>query len=302
MAEQDALLVEHRTTSNAPPLEDPLALDALLHPLSKDAFLRQHFRQRCVVIRGGGAERAATLFPAASAGDVEEVVEHTASERVMAWVRTGGTVRTMDGLPPSRGTTARSVDVDDPRSAVALHEAGHALYCRAPPGIEESLVNALLKETSLGLPPLRDAGPLAGRGEVEMFCARKGHVTAWHSDFQENFTIQLRGRKRWRLTKTRSAPVEGGEPHFATTVLWDQAKSRALGETVNRASGAGRAGVGALEAGDVLYFPAGFSTRSSRWMMTTCPSIFRSWRRRPRSDLLCSIGTGCSARMRGGRA
>ena len=140
MAEQDALLVEHRTTTNAPPLEDPLTLDALLHPLSKDEFLRQHFRQRCVVIRGGGAERAAPLFPAASAGDVEEVVENTASERVMAWVRTGGTVRTMDGLPPSRGTTARSIDVADPRSAVALHDAGHALYCRAPPGIEETLV------------------------------------------------------------------------------------------------------------------------------------------------------------------
>ena len=84
MAEQDALLVEHRTTSNAPPLEDPLTLGALLHPLAKADFLRQHFRQRCVVARGGGAERAAALFPAASAGDVEEVVENTASERVMA--------------------------------------------------------------------------------------------------------------------------------------------------------------------------------------------------------------------------
>ena len=262
MAEQDALLVEHRTTSNAPPLEDPLTLDALLHPLSKDDFLRQHFRQRCVVIRGGGAERAATLFPAASAGDVEEVVENTASERVMAWVRTGGTVRTMDGLPPSRGTTARSVDVDDPRSAVALHQAGHALYCRAPPGIEEALVNALLKETSLGLPPLRDAGPLSGRGEVEMFCARKGHVTAWHSDFQENFTIQLRGRKRWRLAHRREAhPLRGETPHFADdSVLWDQAKSRALGETVQSRKRP-RAAPGVeevtLDAGDVLYFPAG---------------------------------------------
>ena len=123
----------------------------------------------------------------------------------MAWVRTGGTVRTMDGLPPSRGTTARSVDVDDPRSAVALHAAGHALYCRAPPAIEEALVNALLKETSVGLTPLRDAGPLSGRGEVEMFCARKGHVTAWHSDNQENFTIHLRGRTRWRLAPRREA-------------------------------------------------------------------------------------------------
>ena len=260
--EQDTLLVDHRTTSNAPPLEDPLTLDALLHPLSKEDFLRRHFRQRCVVIRGGGAERAAALFPAASAGDVEEVVENTASERVMAWVRTGGTVRTMDGLPPSRGTTARSIDVDDPRNAMALHEAGHALYCRAPPAIEETLVNALLKETSLGLPPVRDAGPLAGRGEVEMFCARKGHVTAWHSDFQENFTVQLRGRKRWRLAQRREAhPLRGETPHFADdSVLWDQAKSRALGETLQSRKRP-RAAPGVeeviLDAGDVLYFPAG---------------------------------------------
>ena len=166
----------------------------------------------------------------------------------------------MDGLLAR--TTARSVDVDDPRSAVALHESGHALYCRAPPGIEETLVNALLKETSLGLPPLRDAGPLAGRGEVEMFCARKGHVTAWHSDFQENFTIQLRGRKRWRLAHRREAhPLRGETPHFADdSVLWDQAKSRALGETIQSRKRP-RAAPGVeevtLEAGDVLYFPAG---------------------------------------------
>ena len=109
---------------------------------------------------------------------------------------------------------------------------------------------------------MRDAGPLAGRGEVEMFCARKGHVTAWHSDFQENFTIQLRGRKRWRLAHRREAhPLRGETPHFADdSVLWDQAKARALGETIQSRKRP-RAAPGVeevvLEAGDVLYFPAG---------------------------------------------
>ena len=95
-----------------------------------------------------------------------------------------------------------------------------------------------------------------------MFCARKGHVTAWHSDFQENFTIQLRGRKRWRLAHRREAhPLRGETPHFADdSVLWDQAKSRALGETMQSRKRP-RAAPGVeevtLDAGDVLYFPAG---------------------------------------------
>ena len=261
MAEDDALLVEHRTTSNAPPL-DPLTLDALLHPLAKDDFLRQHFRRRCVVIRGGGAARAAALFPAASAGHIEVMLEHTASERAMCWVRTQGAVPTLHGLPPSRGTTARSLDVEDPQNALALHAAGHALYCRAPAALEERLVNALLAETSLGLPPARDAGPLAGRGEVEMFCARKGHVTAWHSDFQENFTVQLRGKKRWRLAPRREAhPLRGMTQHFADdSVRWDQAKARALGEITpsrKRPRDDETSVEVTLDAGDVLYFPAG---------------------------------------------
>ena len=95
-----------------------------------------------------------------------------------------------------------------------------------------------------------------------MFCARKGHVTAWHSDFQENFTIQLRGRKRWRLAHRREAhPLRGETPHFADdSVLWDQAKSRALGETIQsrkRPRAAPEVEEVILDAGDVLYFPAG---------------------------------------------
>lgn len=30
------------------------------------------------------------------------------------------------------------------------------------------------------------------RGEVETFVAPSGHVTGWHTDFQNNFTFQLR--------------------------------------------------------------------------------------------------------------
>ncbi|KAH8064404.1 hypothetical protein JL722_1273 [Aureococcus anophagefferens] len=78
----------HRVVSDAdaPPL-DPgnLTLDALLHPLGKDAFLETHFRRRAVVVAGGGAARAAALFPEAAAGDVEAVAAASSSERLMLW-------------------------------------------------------------------------------------------------------------------------------------------------------------------------------------------------------------------------
>ena len=62
-----------------------------------------------------------------------------------------------------------------------------------------------------------------------MFCARSGHVTGWHYDFQENFTFQLRGTKRWRLkASTDRHPLRAHSLHFKdASVLEDQHKSRA---------------------------------------------------------------------------
>ena len=266
----------HRVVSDAdaPPL-DPgnLTLDALLHPLGKDAFLESHFRRRAVVVAGGGAARAAALFPEAAAGDVEAVAAASSSERLMLWVRAGGAAPSGEarrwGLPASRSTTAlTSVVAEDARSAAALHGAGHALYCRGPPGLEASLVDALLGETSLGLPPRRGAGQLAGHGEVEMFCAREGHVTGWHYDFQENFTVQLRGSKRWRVARsTEPHPLRAHSLHFAdASVAEDQRKAAGLCQGRDRGAAPSSKkrkrdadGVDefTLHAGDVLYFPAG---------------------------------------------
>ena len=266
--------VEASASASAPELEPAtLSLDALLHPMSKEEFLRNHFRQRAVVVRGGGAERAAALFPEAAAGDVACVAENSASERLMLWVRAGGSgaggggrEAAKWGLPAPRGSKLTSVFAEDARSAAALHGAGHALYCRAPEGLEKALVNALLRDTALGLPPVRGAGQLSGHGEVEMFCARAGHVTGWHYDFQENFTVQLRGSKRWRVKRSNEAhPIRAHSLHFAdASVAEDQRKAAALardGEKKHAKKRKRGAEDGfeevTLDAGDVLYFPAG---------------------------------------------
>ncbi|CAD7923940.1 unnamed protein product [Amoebophrya sp. A120] len=51
--------------------------------------------------------------------------------------------------------------------------------------------------------------------EIETFISKKGHITDWHQDFQENFTIQLQGVKRWYIRKGRvQEPILGITPHY----------------------------------------------------------------------------------------
>jgi hypothetical protein len=80
-----------------------------------------------------------------------------------------------------------------------------------------------------------DAGAL--RVEGELFAAKAGHVTDWHIDYMENFTIHLRGRcytpsyhctmrssecsvccgprKRWRMKQGKlSHPLRGASSHY----------------------------------------------------------------------------------------
>lgn len=62
-------------------------------------------------------------------------------------------------------------------------------------------------------PPSRTRNPT--RSEIETFASKTGHFTDWHQDFQENFTIQLKGVKRWQLKKGAvREPVLGRAPHY----------------------------------------------------------------------------------------
>ena len=59
---------------------------------------------------------------------------------------------------------------------------------------------------------------------------RGRHATPWHWDAQENFTLQLRGTKRWRLARSGvTAPLTNWHPHSASNVEEDYAVLRASG-------------------------------------------------------------------------
>ncbi|KAL7548600.1 hypothetical protein ACHAWF_011872 [Thalassiosira exigua] len=235
--------------------------------------------------------------------DAKRIFAETSSECVFLWLRSP------DGA-------LGSVEIADPDAAHALHVAGsHPAYCRAPPELERDLVRSLLRATGLGgghyHPPHEEAatvggGTTLGRGEVELFVGappplasaassssssasstakpkegadKSGHATGWHTDFQENFTIQLSGVKRWTLRRGRVRhPLRATAPHFSPrdpTLVENQLKAARLACLAGNASAANGTFDGAygfeygddnaygpeetvtLRPGDVLYFPAG---------------------------------------------
>ncbi|RHY81882.1 hypothetical protein DYB26_011340 [Aphanomyces astaci] len=98
------------------------------------------------------------------------------------------------------------------------------------------------------------------QGEIELFCAKQGHVTDWHFDFMENFTVQVAGTKTWKLQPGNVAyPVRGCTPHYKTQeVVEQQLKVHRLADpsfqyhpTFDNVSEV------TLSPGSVLYFPAG---------------------------------------------
>lgn len=65
---------------------------------------------------------------------------------------------------------------------------------RAPSNVCDRLVRLVSTGLSLNFGSSYPNGD--HRGEVETFISRKGHVTDWHFDFMQNFTIQLKGKVR----------------------------------------------------------------------------------------------------------
>ncbi|KAL7459800.1 hypothetical protein ACHAWC_011781 [Mediolabrus comicus] len=276
-------------------------LDDMLYPLTTETFLQDHFRKDAVCInrksnaQDGNEELVSYICNTFLFGlSVKEIFAETSSENVFLWLRP----------PPSSSDVAamNSVEISDPDSAFALHQSGsHPAYCRAPPALEQLLVGSLLRTTGLGgghyHPPHADVvtlggGTTLGRGEVELFISTssssssskskdngtaKKHLTGWHTDFQENFTIQLSGVKRWTLCRGRvKHPLRATTPHYSReasvienqlkvarlSVLsgeesFDTGKINSYGFEYGENNTCGPEMTVTLHPGDVLYFPSG---------------------------------------------
>ena len=293
---------EKKDATNAIPILRPESsnlLDDMLYPMTAEHFLKNHFRKDAVCInrkhsnQAGNEELVTYICDTFLFGlNVKEIFAETSSENVFLWLRP----------PPSKtnsNAALNSVEISDPESAFALHQSGsHPAYCRAPPALEQLLVGSLLRATGLGgghyHPPHADVvtiggGTTLGRGEVELFISTsssssskskdngsaKKHLTGWHTDFQENFTIQLSGVKKWTLRRGRVRhPLRGTTPHYARegSVIENQLKVARLscmsGTTTSQDTSAYGFEYGennaygpemtiTLYPGDCFYFPSG---------------------------------------------
>ena len=247
-------------------LSTPNLLENMLYPLSVSSFLSTCFRKKAVHISSNNADRAKDIIENYMFNlDSRKIFEETSSDSVFLWIPSKEETNSKISQP------LQSIEIQDPNTAHILHTcSNYASYCRAPPELEQPLVSTMLRDVGLGLgqyDPTGDKLTCLGRGEVETFIGTEGHLTDWHTDFQENFTIQLSGKKKWTLKQgTVKHPLRGTTPHYKSgeDVIENQIKAARLsnsdyqfGKQDLDTNAFGDETEIIMEAGDILYFPAG---------------------------------------------
>jgi hypothetical protein len=245
----------------------PMTLERAIYPLSLETFVTGLFRKKAVHIKkannsvGGDPGLVAAMYNL----NVPSILKHTSSNNVFVWVMQ----QHQQQGKHSGSNVIQSIEMDDPEHAYKLYKyGGHALYCRAPPEVEQPLVASFLAETGLGCgqyDPKAERSMCLGRGEVETFITPKNHITNFHTDFQENFTFQLSGVRKWRLKHgTVRYPLRGCTPHYAESpdAIEGQLKAARLCNPdftfeSPPSNSFGREEEVIMTAGDLLYFPAG---------------------------------------------
>lgn len=214
-------------------------------------FKVNHFMKHPIVYKGHNFEDIISdLYDL----DIENMLENTASDKIHVWMKS------FDKSAP-----LESIMLDDANQCYKLYNSGHSLYCRVPLSLENKIIPRVLRELGLGIYSAQT--DRYRRGEIETFYSRKGHITEFHTDFQENFTLMLSGRKKWSfLPSSVVHPVRGCSPHFhaasAPDVAEQQLKVSRLCDPAFRPDQATTTLSEAdstviLEVGDILYHPAG---------------------------------------------
>jgi hypothetical protein len=182
--------------------------------------------------------------------DVYKLCEETSSDNLFVW---------MKKMNDSESKIS-SIQISDTQSAITLYNADRSLYFRAPPEMEQCFITEITKNLGMNFSAIfADTG--AQKSEVEIFVSKAGHVTDWHFDYMENFTIQLQGSKKWKLCHTgirhyskydtleqqlKFHCSQEGNEHFVPYPTKKQ-----LEDVVEIT----------LNPGDIFYFPAGIFHR-----------------------------------------
>jgi 50S ribosomal protein L16 3-hydroxylase len=206
-------------------------LDDLLQPISSQQFLRAYWEKQHLAI-AGPLERFGDGVTSLASLSVENLVDlgRSASEPVSVWFQTVEREH-------------RTLELSAP-TAMQLYAAGMTIY--------SSFTTTELRAWLLKLE--RSLGRKPGSSRSHIFASRERTGTQAHFDQNENFTIQLRGKKRWRISYTPHivAPISNWVTGQQVPLWLRQASPEGLPRgTLENAS------VVELEPGHVLYVPAG---------------------------------------------
>jgi ribosomal protein L16 Arg81 hydroxylase len=205
-------------------------LKTLLQPLDPRQFREQFWQQRHYVARAR-RNLLAQLAKELEDFNVDRLLVHH-SGVVQAWVST-----------PEGGFNAAEI----PREAGPVaYEAGATLYLR--------LIDVpALAEWQRRL--ARELGHSPQGLTCSIFAAKRGSGTRCHFDTLENFTIQLRGAKTWRLHPNGhvKAPLENWVTGYELTAEMELYCRVPMPKDMP-----GRAEKIELRPGDILYLPRGY--------------------------------------------
>ena len=236
-------------------IHDSNLFQHMINPLTSEDMLKRIFRRTALCVRNHPSHVTDIIQQHMFDLQVKELFENTSSDHIFVWLK-----------QPNDGKIV-SVELSAEQALPLAHH--HATYCRAPPTLEQPMVARLLQGTGMGCggyDPSGSSQTTLGRGEVEVFIGTKQHNTGWHYDFQENFTLQLSGSKKWTLqSSTIQYPLLGCTPHYASPgTVESQLKAAHLSDPTfqftappNESNSVGPKQSVTLTPGDMLYFPAG---------------------------------------------
>eukprot|EP00475_Leptophrys_vorax_P035302 TRINITY_DN5802_c1_g1_i1.p1 TRINITY_DN5802_c1_g1~~TRINITY_DN5802_c1_g1_i1.p1 ORF type:complete len:524 (-),score=134.93 TRINITY_DN5802_c1_g1_i1:33-1604(-) len=235
------------------------SLEAFVWPMSVHEF-KQHFFQRLAFANTvGSRDRVRGIVVKYLDNlNLETVLEESASvdsdhggneAGIFVWTRDAGTGK------------IQSISVEPKSALICFNAQGSsaALYFRSPQKMANEFAKSFAMALGMDFTALFNNGDV--KPEIEMFVSHQGHYTDWHTDFQENFTIQLKGSKKWKVAKGAvKSPLRGCTPHYFDNqgVKETQMKAHALcvpeGEGMCVPQEWEEVVLG---EGDVLYHPAG---------------------------------------------
>lgn len=204
-------------------------LPVLIHPTDTPTFMTGYWRRRSLLRPALDAASDPLVRRLASSSVQELLCLARSTVLVNFYLRNGEYCGTM--VPP--------------RQARTWHRAGLPLYFDLA---EDRLVSEWLDALARDLHEKRD------NIRLSIFASPKGVRTECHFDANENFTIQLRGRKRWRLAPN----TEVVNPVGRFTVTGRKSPEMCLYAEQDLRAHPPLSEVADLEPGSMLYVPRGY--------------------------------------------